>query len=81
MENYIDYHSDKRRRLDNHDVGREALVHWKGPSFDKIGCIGEAALDGMFGSRKNWRFVTNSSKTMLVVISRLKREKPLLPFF
>ena len=81
MGSYVDYHSDQRRGLDIEDVGREALIHWNGPPVHKACHIGEAALDGRFGGRSNWRFVTHANKTESVVISRLKRAKPRLPFF
>ena len=81
MGSYVDYHSDKRCGLDIEDVGREAFIHWNGPPVDKAGRIGEAALDGRFGGRSNRRFVTRANKTESVVISRLRREKPRLPFF
>ena len=81
MGSYVNYHSDKRRGLDIEDVGREALIHWNGPPVDKAGHIGEAALDGKFGGRSNWRFVTHANKAESIVISRLKRKKPWLPFF
>ena len=62
---FVGCHSDKRHGLDNEGVGREALIHRNGPPVDKAGLIEEAALDGRFSGRSNWRFITHANKTEL----------------
>ena len=81
MGNYVELHSDKRRgRMDISDIGKEALIHWNGPSLARAGCLGEAALDRVFG-RNKWNFITMTSRADSLVTKRLREEEPSLPFF
>ena len=73
-------HSDKKRGLDITDVGIESKIHWNGPPIHHTKELAEASLDRCFGGRK-WHFVTKEAKTDSVVITRLKNERPKLPFY
>ena len=53
MGNYVEIHSDKRRgRMDISHIGREALIHWKGPPLTKADRLREASLDRVFGRNR-----------------------------
>ena len=59
----------------------ELHVDWNGPNVPKAGPILEKALDRHFGSRKNWRFKTGSSKFITSkVVDRITRESSRLAF-
>ena len=81
MGNYVDFYSDKKRGLDITDIGSESYIHWNGPPVHHAGPLGKAALDKKFGGRSNWRFVTKQCKLESLVVKRLKRIAPRVPFF
>ena len=81
MGNYVDFYSDKKRGLDIMAVGEESLIHWNDPPLHLAASLGKAALDKKFGGRTNWRFVTKKCKSESLVVTRLKRSVPRVPFF
>ena len=81
MHNYVDFYSDKKRGLDIQAVGDESVIHWNGPPQHLAQGLGKAALDKKFGGRKNWRLVTKKRKSESLVVTRLKRSVPRVPFF
>ena len=81
MGNYVDFYSDKKRGLDITTVGEESYIHWNGPGVHLADALGQAALDKKFGGRSNWRFVTKKGKSESLVVSRLKRIEPRVPFY
>ena len=81
MGNYVDFYSDKKRGLDIRAVGDESYIHWNGPPVHLAGELGRAALDKKFGGRRNWRFVTKNTKSESLVVTRLRRAVPRVPFY
>ena len=81
MGNYVDFFSNKKRGLDIRVVGEESLVKWNGPPVHLADALGKAALDRKFGGRKNWRFVIKKAKCESLVVSRLKKSVPRVPFY
>ena len=67
----------------NHFKSFESELHvdWNGPNLPKAGPFLEKALDRHFGSRKQWRFKTGSSKIFTSkVVDRINRESSRLTF-
>ena len=81
MGKVIEIHSSKYRGMDIQNVGVESKIHWNGPPVHYTKDLAEATLDRIFGGRSKWHFVTKISKRDSVVTSRLKSERPKLPFY
>ena len=74
-------HSKPQRNNKFKSFESELHVDWNGPNLPKAGPILEKALDRHFGSRKNWRFKTGSSKFITSkVVDRITRESSRLAF-
>ena len=81
MGNYVESYSDKKRGLDIKAIGDESYIHWNGPPVHLAGPLDKSSLDKKFGVRSNWRFVTKKGKMESLVVRKLKRISPQLPFF
>lgn len=75
MGSIAELHTTPQRNCDFKRFETELLIDWNGPNVSKSQAFVERSLDRHFGSRKNWRFKSGSSKFFVSkVVDRISSE-------
>lgn len=81
MGSVAELHTQPQRNCDFKVYETELMIDWNGPNVTKAHSFVEKALDRHFGSRKQWRFKTGSSKFLISkVVDRVKSTPSRLSF-
>ena len=81
MGSIAELHTKPQRNCNFKLFETELMVDWNGPNLPKAQAFLEKSLDRYYGSRKQWRFKTGSSKYIVSkVVERITKEPSRLSF-